>query len=81
MSAILTGLVVMASALTALIKMVWRAVPTAPDGKTDLHAAGGVSDEKTSVFHDLLHLGGKNTKTMVVSTLKPRCRNWSSDTK
>ncbi|KAK5095837.1 hypothetical protein LTS08_007974 [Lithohypha guttulata] len=55
----------MASALTTLMRMIWRPAPTAPDGKTDLHAAGGVSDEKTSVFHDLVHLGGRNTKTMV----------------
>ncbi|KAK5051990.1 hypothetical protein LTR84_002794 [Exophiala bonariae] len=55
----------MASALTTLWRMIWRAAPTAPDGKTDLHAAAGASDEKTSIFHDLLHLGGKNTRTMV----------------
>jgi hypothetical protein len=35
------------------------------EGKSDLHAAGGVSNEKTSIFHDLLHLGGKNTQTMI----------------
>lgn len=54
----------MTSALTALMRMIWRSAPTAPDGKTDLHAAGGVSDEKTSVFHDLLHLGGTNARTV-----------------
>ena len=55
----------MASVLTTLMRMVWRSAPTAPDGKTDSQAAGGVSDEKTSMFHDLLHLGGENTRTMV----------------
>lgn len=55
----------MASALTALMRMIWRPAPTAPDGKTDSHAAGGMSDEHTGVLHDLLHLGGKNTRTMV----------------
>ncbi|KAK5167984.1 uncharacterized protein LTR77_006551 [Saxophila tyrrhenica] len=55
----------MASALTKLVRMIWSAAPTAPDGKTDLHAAGGVSDEKTSVFHDLLHLGGTSSRTIV----------------
>jgi hypothetical protein len=54
----------MTSALTALMRMIWRSAPTAPDGKTDLHAAGGVSDEKTSIFHDLLHLGGTNARTV-----------------
>jgi hypothetical protein len=53
------------NAVATVMRMVWRAAPTAPDGKTDLHAAGGVSDEKSSVFHDLLHLGGTNTRTMV----------------
>ncbi|KAK5086243.1 hypothetical protein LTR70_000029 [Exophiala xenobiotica] len=55
----------MASALTTLMQMVWRSAPTAPDGKTDSHAAGAVSEEKTSMLHDLLHLGGKDTRTMV----------------
>lgn len=55
----------MTSALTTLMRMVWRSAPTAPDGKTDLHAAGNVSDEKTGTFHDLLHLGGTNAKTLV----------------
>lgn len=55
----------MASALTALLRMIWRSAPTAPDGKTDEHAAAGPSDDKTGVLHDLLHLGGKNSKTMV----------------
>ena len=54
----------MASALTTLMRMVWRSAPTAPDGKTDSHAAGGVSDDKTGTLHDLLHLGGKNTRTL-----------------
>ena len=53
------------NALAKLMHMVWAAAPTAPDGKSDLHAAGGVSDDKTSILHDLLHLGGTNTRTMV----------------
>jgi hypothetical protein len=66
-------LVVLATAWTAaarpsklrpVIKMIMRAAPTAPDGKTSDHA-GGPSDDKTGVFHDLIRLGGKNTRTMV----------------
>ena len=55
----------MASSITKLLRMIWSSAPTAPDGKTDLHAAGDVSDEKKSIFYDLLHLGGKDMHTMV----------------
>lgn len=55
----------MASAFRALMRMIWRSPPTAPDGKTDSYAAGGTSDEKTSVFHDLLHLDNKDARTLV----------------
>lgn len=55
----------MASYLSALLAMIWRSPPTAPDGKADEHAAGSVSPQQTSMFHDLTHLGGKNAKTMV----------------
>ena len=65
MSLVISGLLIMANLLNTLMKMIWRAAPTAPDGKTDVHAASGVSDEKTSVFHDLMRLGGTNTRTMV----------------
>ena len=39
----------MTSALATLWRMVWRSAPTAPDGKTDEHAAGGASDDKNSL--------------------------------
>lgn len=55
----------MASTVKTLLRMIWQSAPTAPDGKTDLEASGGASDEKTTILHDLLHLGGTNTKTMV----------------
>lgn len=55
----------MTSAIGSLLRMIWRSAPTAPDGKTDQHAAGGASDERSSIFHDLLHLGSSNTRTMI----------------
>lgn len=55
----------MTSALSKIWGMIWSAAPTAPDGKTDLEAAGNVSDDKTSLLHDLLHLGGTNSRTVV----------------
>lgn len=49
-------------ACTVILGMVYRGAPTAPDGKAD---SGAPSDDKSSLFHDLIHLGGKNTRTMV----------------
>ncbi|ETN41473.1 uncharacterized protein HMPREF1541_03409 [Cyphellophora europaea CBS 101466] len=50
--------------LGKVLEMARRAAPTAPDGKTDEHAAGGASDEKTSILYDLLHLGRTNRRTL-----------------
>ncbi|KPI39432.1 Psi-producing oxygenase A [Cyphellophora attinorum] len=74
MSFILTGLVLVASLivvtawssakgspLATIWNMVAKAAPSAPDGRADAVQ----SDAKSSIFHDLIHLGGKNTRTMV----------------
>jgi hypothetical protein len=74
MSFILTGLVLLASLvvvtawssakgspLATIWNMVAKAAPSAPDGRADAVQ----SDAKSSIFHDLIHLGGKNTRTMV----------------
>ena len=49
----------MASMVSKLLAMAWRAPPTAPDGKVEEHV------KQTSLLHDLTHLGGKNTRTLV----------------
>ena len=73
MSLVITGLVIAASILLAvtwrshksgplgtLWGMITKAVPTAPDGRAD-----APTEAKSSIFHDLVHLGGKNAKTLV----------------
>ena len=55
----------MASIFAKFVRMIWRSAPTAPDGKTDLQASENTSDKKTSIFHDLIHLDNKSTKTIL----------------
>lgn len=50
--------------IKSLIGSIRRKPTTAPDQKTDKEA-GGEEEQKTSVFHDLLHLGFKNGETML----------------
>lgn len=47
-----------------LLGSIRRKPSHAPDGKTDEQANGKSMEEKTSVLHDLTHLGLKNTRTV-----------------
>lgn len=51
------------SQLRSLIDAIRRKPSTAPDRKTDEDAGFG-NGEKTSITHDLAHLGIKNVKTV-----------------
>lgn len=50
--------------LKALIGSIRRKPAKAPDGKRDSEANGSATVEKTSIAHDLAHLGLKNTRTV-----------------
>lgn len=52
------------SQLKSLINAIRRKPSTAPDRKTD-EDAGLTNGEKTSIKHDLAHLGFKNAKTVL----------------
>lgn len=52
------------SQVKSLIDAIRRKPSTAPDRKTD-EDAGGANGEKTSVLHDLRHLGFKEGKTVL----------------
>ena len=55
----------MPAPLKTLIGSIKRKPTRAPDGKTDAQAAApNAQVQKTSVIHDLAHLGLKNTKTL-----------------
>lgn len=50
--------------LTNLIGSMRRKPSDAPDGKTDVQAAATPISEKTSLFHDITHIGFKNVGTV-----------------
>jgi len=50
--------------LKTFIGSIRRKPAKAPDGKRDSEANGSVTTEKTSIAHDLVHLGLKNTRTV-----------------
>ena len=52
------------SQLKALLGAIGRKPARAPDGMTDAEAAAIARSEKTSIAHDLAHLGLKNAKTV-----------------
>lgn len=52
------------SKIKALLAAMIKKPSHAPDGKTDEEAAGVTVSEKTSLLHDLTHLGLENTKTV-----------------
>lgn len=54
----------MAGGIKSFIGSMRRKPTDAPDQRTD-QEAGGDDDEKTGVFHDLLHLGFSDRKTML----------------
>jgi hypothetical protein len=57
----------MPSQLRSLIQTIKRKPTNAADGRTSIDAAkaiGATNGEKTSMFHDLTHLGFKNTQTV-----------------
>ncbi|KFY05512.1 hypothetical protein V492_08483 [Pseudogymnoascus sp. VKM F-4246] len=52
------------SQFKSLLGSIRRKPSQAPDGKTDEQAYGKSMEEKTSILHDLTHLGLKNTRTV-----------------
>lgn len=50
--------------ISTLIGSIRRKPTTTPDHKTDSDAAANHVDEKTSLFHDVTHLGAKNVKML-----------------
>jgi hypothetical protein len=54
----------MAGQLKTLLGTIRKKPSSAPDGKTDAQAAALPSREKTSIAHDITHLGVKNVKTV-----------------
>lgn len=54
----------MAGSLKSFFGTMRKKPSRAPDGKTDEQAASSMAAKPTSLFHDLTHLGAKNTATV-----------------